>query len=148
MNSRKKTFFALVVISLFSFLTFAQVYFGDSDSVNYRGKREPRESGDFSVLNISTSRTSSSTVRFDILFNQTIDPNSVGGASFYINGNKAGTKGKTEFSKDGKKIRIELDVKDSSFNFELKGVASYNGKLVNKISVKLKDNGEVRVSSD
>ena len=74
MNSRKKTFFALVVISLFSFLTFAQVYFGDSDSVNYRGKREPRESGDFSVLNISTSRTGSSTVRFDILFTISILP--------------------------------------------------------------------------
>lgn len=148
LNKKWKIFLAVIAISLISFTAAAQIYVGDSDAMFYRGKREPKESGSFSVLNITTTRVDSNAVRFDILFNHAIDPNSASGASFYINGAKANAKGKIEFSKDGKKIRVVLGTSDSSFNFEVKGIKSYNDKLVNRITVKLKDNGEVRVSSE
>lgn len=143
---KKRIKSVLFVFSLFTFLVFSQNYVGDSDSVNYRGKREPRETGSFSVLNISTSRIDSNTVRLDILFNQTVDPKSAENAIYFINGIGGATKGKTEFSKDGKKIRIAIEAQDSDFVFEMKGISSYNGKTLSPLREKLRDNGEVRFS--
>lgn len=117
----------------------------ESDSMHYRGKREPRESGDFLLLTITNSRIDSSTVQMSLFFNQSFDPNSLDSATYIVNGKRVTPDGKNEYTRDGKTARIKLNIADKNFSFEVRGIKSYNGKDLQAVSASIKDTGEFKV---
>lgn len=117
------------------FFAFCTAIFAENDSVNFRGKREPKETGEFCLLEVKSSRLDSDFVQVELFFNQTVDPQSVSSATYFINQKKIKPAANAEFSRDGKKVRLKFNITDSSINFEVQGIKSYNGKELKKGSL-------------
>ena len=118
---------------------------GDSDSrmpeyepheiMNYRGSRMLADSGAFTVQTIKTERKSSSSLSFEVTFNQSVNPRSVTSSSILINGKEAPKKTKFHFNKKGDTVRVELPLSEDDFVVTIQNIVSYDGTPIEPLII-------------
>lgn len=116
---------------------------GANDFLNYRGQRKPVESEDFYMQELITGDYIEETLIITLIFNQVLNPKSITTESVYIKNSKPYKTTAISFNKEGTKAQIT--VKDQIIfpvTFYITNVQSYNGKMLESVTVENLNNNE------
>lgn len=104
--------------------------------IYYRGSRVLAGDDNFSLQKIKTERMSSSSVRVEITFNQSVNPRSFTADSILVDGNAIPAKTKFSFNKKGDTMKVSVPVRNGSFNLTIQNITSFDGTVIEPIEVK------------
>ena len=108
----------------------------DSDNiVNYRGNRTYSENLPLEIIRTKSIRKDIDMVLVIVVFNQNINPRSVGPDSIMVNNMKPPFGARFFFNKKGDTIRILFPVKEDSFKVKVQNVSSFNGAIIDPVEI-------------
>ncbi|MBO4533217.1 MAG: hypothetical protein J5726_05910 [Treponema sp.] len=103
----------------------------DSDSIiNYRGNRMYMEDTALEVAQTKCERLDENTIALEIIFNQSINPRSMGHESIYIDGEPLPDGTRFLFNRRGDTIKILIIMNDDEFSMKIQNIQSFNGRLI------------------
>lgn len=105
-------------------------------SMSYHGMRIANDASEFNLLSSKIERLENNRVQIDFLFDQGVDPRSVNGKSVKLN-NKVLPMDDTKFlfSKDGKMMRLMMNVSEKNFSVTLEGIMSFSEVSLKRIEI-------------
>ena len=108
----------------------------DSENiVNYRGSRTYSENLPLEIIKTKSIRKDTDMVLVIVIFNQNINPRSVGPDSIMVNNMKPPVGARFFFNKKGDTIRILFPVKEDSFKVKVQNVSSFNGAIIDPVEI-------------
>ena len=96
--------------------------------MHYRGTRVYDENLPFEISHIKCVRLDDNVIGIDIVFNQSINPHTIGPDSILINGVPLPKGIRFAFNRRGDTIKMVIIQKEKSFKLLIQNMSSFNGK--------------------
>lgn len=103
--------------------------------INYRGTRIYVENEELQIAETEAERIDDDTIMLAIVFNQSINPRSVGAESFIVDDEPLPEETRFAFNRKGDTIRMVVYMSDDYFSLKVQNVSAFDGTMIEPVEI-------------